>query len=366
MPPFRRALLPFALGLLMMLPHADGAAQDAPARGPGQRAPVARVGDQAIAFPAAGSALRLPAFASAALDRAAPQARRVVVVLHGTLRNADVYLDGMMEAVDLAGRRADTLVVAPQFLADADASGHALPDDMPRWTLGGWKEGAGAIHPAGLDPVAGSSFAALDAVLGHFADRARYPALDRLVVAGHSAGGQVLARYAATSRGDRRLRDQGVGVRYVIANPSSYLYFDDRRPTFEAGATAPVGFRPYPAESCPGFDRYKDGLEAPVPYVGAAPAADITRRFLARDVVYLLGGADNDPRHRFLDRSCAARAQGPHRLARGQAYLGYLDTLPGDGPPGHHLLIVPEVGHDGRAMFGSAQGRAAVFDDEIR
>src|SRR5690606_24622542 len=137
---------------------------------------------------------------------------------------------------------------------------------------------------------------------------------------------------------------------------SSYLYFDDRRPSTDAG-----GFRPYPAADCPTFNRYKYGLEAPVPYVAATPAPEMVRRFLARDVVYLLGGADNDPAHRFLDRSCAGRAQGPHRLGRGQAYAGYLHALAGDGPLGHRLMVVPGTGHDNRAMFGSSEGREALF-----
>ena len=352
-----------ALVVLMILASNDNTARaqgadEVSGRGPGQKAPVARVGDQSVAFAAGDRALRLPVFADRPIDRPAPDVRRAVVVLHGTMRNADVYLDGMAAAVAAAGLTAETLVVAPQFLADVDAAPHALADDQPRWSLDGWKEGAGATGPDGLDPAAASSFAALDAVLGHFADRARFPALARVIVAGHSAGGQVLARYAPAGRGDAALTAAGVAVRYVIANPSSYLYFDARRPLADG-----AGFAVPEATDCARFDRYKYGLRRPVPYLRDGPAAAMIGRFLARDVVYLLGAEDRDPGHRFLDRTCSARLQGPHRLGRGQNYFNYLKLLSGEAELKHRLIEVPGVGHDNRAMFGSAAGRAALFGD---
>ena len=46
--------------------------------------------------------------------------------------------------------------------------------------------------------------------------------------------------------------------------------------------------------------------------------------YARQQVIYLLGTLDADAAHPFLDRSCAAEAQGPTRLARGQAYYQYL------------------------------------------
>lgn len=342
----------------MTLPDSTEA-QEAAGRGPGQRAPVAQVGDQFVPFAAGDRMLRLPVFADRPLA-AAGDTGVAVVVLHGTLRNADTYRDGMVAAVEAASVAGPTLVIAPQFLAPPDgdpaAGGHELPPDLPVWSLEGWKAGAGALQPAGLDAAASSSFAALDAVLAYLADRRRFPALRRVVVAGHSAGGQVLARYVAASRGDAELAAAGVAVRWVVANPSSYLYLDRRRPAADGGFAEPQ-------TDCARFDRYKYGLDRVVPYLAGMPADDLQARFLARDVVWLLGGADNDPNHRFLDRTCAAQLQGPHRLGRGQAYFAYLGLLARPEPLRHRLVVVPGVGHDNRAMFGSAEGRAALLGD---
>lgn len=350
------------LAMTTVPPDADAQTRtdrEAGGRGPGQRAPVARVGDQSVPFPVGDRVLRLPVFADGPVDGGA-DVTRAVVVLHGTLRNADTYLDGMADAVRAASPPGRTLVVAPQFLsppdADAKRGGHDIGGDVPVWSLDGWKEGAGAVRPKGLDPVAASAFAALDAVLRHLGDGGRFPSLRQVVVAGHSAGGQVLARYVAAGRGDDALVARGVAVRWVVANPSSYLYFDRRRPVGDGRFLEP-------ANDCDGFDTYKYGLERPVAYVAAAAPADLVRRLLGRDVVWLLGGADDDPNHRFLDRTCAARLQGPHRLGRGQAYFAYLGILAQPGPLRHRLAVVPRVGHDNRAMFGSAVGQAALFSE---
>ncbi|BBK31021.1 hypothetical protein EDC65_1539 [Stella humosa] len=359
---FRLLIVLSSLVSFMTATGNDSTAQEAEGRGPGQRAPVARVGDQAISFaPAGGPTVRLPVFANRSIDRAGEGVHRAVIVLHGTLRNADTYLDGMVDAVAAAGFSGETLVVAPQFLADVDAKAHDLAPDMLRWTLEGWKIGAGAAQPPGLDPAASSSFAALDAVIRHFADRARFPGLRQVVIAGHSAGAQLLARQVPASPAAELLEKAGIGARFVIANPSSWLYFDRRRPLAEG-----PGFAEPDATDCAGFNRYRYGLEAPVPYFGTAAAADMVGRFLARDVVHLLGRADNDPRHRFLDRSCAARLQGPHRLARGLAYFNYLRLMAGDSALHHRLVVVNGVGHDNRAMFASAEGRVALFGERRR
>lgn len=79
-----------------------------------------------------------------------------------------------------------------------------------------------------------SSFAALDALLAHFAGCSLYPVLSTVVVIGHSAGAQLLQRYAVTGREGDALVQAGIAVRYVIANPSSYLYFEDERPDSQA------------------------------------------------------------------------------------------------------------------------------------
>ena len=187
-----------------------------------------------------------------------------------------------------------------------------------------------------------SAFDALDAILDRLADRALFPALRQVVVAGHSAGGQVVQRYAVVGHG-------GAGVRYVVANPSSYVYFTAERPYPEIAAL------------CPGFNDWRYGFAAGVPPYVTQPAPVLEARFATRQVVYLLGTADTDPNHRVLDRSCEAEAEGPYRYARGHAFFDYMRARHPDMTT-QTLHDVPGVAHDGPRMLGSACGLAALFD----
>ncbi|MBM3532479.1 MAG: alpha/beta fold hydrolase [Alphaproteobacteria bacterium] len=313
-----------------------------------QKDPVAVIADQRLDLGGA----ELPLYASAPLDEPRSDIAHAVVVIHGTLRNADIYFPGMMEArrgAGIAGAR--SLVVAPQFLARVDLEKHGLlASRLACWSLDGWKEGALSES----DPRI-SSFAALDRVLDHLADRRRYPMLRSIVVAGHSAGGQIGHRYAVLGGADERLAKAGIALTHVVANPSAYLYLTPERPTRDGG------FAILAAADCPDYDDYKYGL-GKLPAHFAVDRARLNARYAKRRVAFLLGEADNDPSHPQLDRTCRAAAQGPNRFDRGKAFHAYERFLFGEGIGARHTLAtVPGVGHDNAAMFQSAPGLALLF-----
>ncbi|MBR8319850.1 MULTISPECIES: alpha/beta hydrolase [Burkholderia cepacia complex] len=329
-------------------------AQRAEAMTPKQRerleAPVKAVADQRLTVDTPQGSAVLPVYADHPLDQAAPDVVRVFIVIHGTLRNADAYYASGRQVVEKAGAAgAGTMVVAPQFLTRADIRAFSLPASTLAWTQEGWKGGEPARQPS---PV--SSFAALDALLAYFADRRLYPSLSTVVVIGHSAGAQLLQRYAVAGREGDALARTGIAVRYVVANPSSYLYFDDERPNADALAGG----------ACPSATEWKYGLKAAPPYVASQDVRDLETRYVARRVVYLLGQADTNPYTHFIDRSCAAMAQGPYRLARGLAYFDYLKKRHPDDLA-QHVVEVPGVGHDGLGMFTSACGLAVLFGQAL-
>jgi len=313
-------------------------------------APVKAVADQRVAVDTPLGSAVLPAYADHPLDTAAPDVTRVFIVIHGTLRNADAYYASGLKVVEKAGAAGQgTMVVAPQFLTRADTRAFSLPAQTLAWTQEGWKGGEPARQPG---PV--SSFAALDALLAHFADRSLYPALSTVVVIGHSAGAQLLQRYAVAGHEGDALVQAGIAVRYVVANPSSYLYFDDERPDAQAIAGG----------ACPRATQWKYGLKSAPPYVASQDVRELETRYVARHVVYLLGQADTNPYTHFIDRSCAAMAQGPYRLARGLAYFDYLKKRHPDDLA-QQVVEVPGVGHDNLGMFTSACGLAVLFGQAL-
>ncbi|MGH8780879.1 alpha/beta fold hydrolase [Paraburkholderia sp.] len=319
----------------------------------GPHAPVKQIADQHVVIKTPEGTGLLPVYADRPIDAAAPDVRRVLIIVHGILRNADVYFQSGQEAVQAAKQAGrDSMVVAPQFLTSVDAGKFKPSPDTLVWAGSGWRGGEPARSPA---PI--SSFAALDGLLEHFANRSLYPALKTVVVAGHSAGAQVVQHYAVVGHGEAMLADNGVSVQYVVANPSIYLYFDESRPT--QGALQPAD-----AASCPDVNRWLYGMTDAPAYVASQHVDELEARYVRRNVVYLLGTADTNPYTHFIDRSCAAMAQGPYRFARGLAYFDYLKRRDASALK-QRVVEVPGIGHDNRGMFTSVCGLAVLFGETV-
>jgi pimeloyl-ACP methyl ester carboxylesterase len=332
----------------------------APAMGTGvQTQPVSQLVTTLVTLTVDGAAARLPVLATHALDEGRADITRAIIVIHGALRNAESSFSTMQQAMVLAGEAGrHVLIVAPQFLSEVDAARYPVPLDVPVWSVDGWKEGdLSEIRRDDSTDRRVSSFAVLDALLQLLGDRQHWPALSLVVLAGHSAGAQFVQRYAVTGRAPTVLSRHGIRTRFIVANPSSYLYFDARRP-------AEHGLVRFPQTRCRGFDQYKYGLEAPNAYVAAQTPQALMAHYARQQVIYLLGTLDADAAHPFLDRSCAAEAQGPSRLARGQAYYHYLSEVLGyEALKRQRRVLVDGVGHDQQGMFQSPCGVAWLFAD---
>ncbi len=290
----------------------------------------------------------LPLYVSADWAHPQPQITRALLVFHGKLRNADEYNLSGERAIATAKAGATTLLVTPQFLGQQDIDAFHLPPNTLRWAPEAWMGGDDAIAPG---PI--SSFDAIDAILTHLADRTLFPNLKTVVIAGHSGGGQVVQRYSIVGKAPEQLARAGISTRYVVANPSSYLYFSPDRPL-------PDGSFGTPAKSCFGkYNHWKYGVEDPPPYVANASFANLETRFITRDVVYLLGTRDTDPNHPALDKTCSAEDEGAFRYIRGHNYFRYLT----DRHPAltQRLWDVDGVEHDGDRMFNSPCGLYALF-----
>ena len=290
-----------------------------------------------------------------------------VLIFHGLGRNGVGYFAAAAKLLAESGLNAgangdEVLLIAPNFFIPADAKNHVL-DGMPLWSSGGasaWMRGGDAVNwPRPL-----SAFEVIDDLLTVLSDPARFPRLERIVVAGHSAGGQIVQRYAALNAIDETVRASGKRPSYIVANPSSYLYFTPER----VSASNAAGIAPFDAAACPDFNHYRYGLENLPRYArdarDASPvdSAALFKRYAVRDVTYLLGTADNDPEHRDLDKQCGGRAQGAHRLERGRNYIRYERHLAGSATSlNRRAYEVIDVAHSQARMFGSRCGAMLLF-----
>jgi len=311
---------------------------------------------------AGGYTFKVPYDANRSLSVSSTQVQHAVLLLHGSSRSAANAYETLLEALDLAGLGSTpNLLVAPQFLIEADIVSNLLPTDHLFWGDSGWKEGnASQSTAANPRPAALSSFAVMDSIL--YAIGTRYPNLQTLVLAGRSAGGQFIHRFAAGSTvADVLANAFGVEVRFVVANPSSYIYMNTQRVVagtldqFAVPSSSTIA-------SCPGYDDYKYGLQDRNNYMSQLSASQIRSRFPQQRVTYLLGELDDDPAALDLDTSCAAMLQGSNRLERGLIFGSYVRHVYGaSGFANHRTIVVPDVGHSAENMFRSPCGVGELF-----
>ncbi len=279
---------------------------------------------------------KLPYYRSHALKDGDAKVRRAVIMIHGNLRNADSYFETAVKGVAKGCALKDTVVIAPHFQAKEDKP----KADELRWSSGGWKIGEAAKGPKAPKK---NSFEVIDHILKRIEDK--FPKVKEVVIAGHSAGGQFVQRYAAGAR----LRT-GLSIRYVVANPSSYMYLNDKR--LKPGAVD-TWHRP---SGCAGYNTWKYGLTGVKGYLAKTGAAKIRSQYPKRKVVYFVGTKDTK-RSGAFDDSCQADAQGRTRYARGYVMRRFMDAF----YRGHrHRLYETVAGHSAGDMYTSTAGAALL------
>ena len=291
---------------------------------------------------AIGTSLYLPVFSTHSLYEGNNEVTRGLIIVHGSGRSADVSFRRGFQAAEAVGVQRRTVVASPHFQTSSDGPSA----DEPFWSSGGWKRGS-LSSPDGPRPRV-SSYTAIDKIVELLSDPSRFPALTEIVMTGHSAGGQVAHRYAAASRAEENFG--AVSFRYVVANPSTYLYLRAEREVDSIFVAPDVS-------GCPGYDDWHYGLQSPYNYATVVGVDTIRAQLIRRDVRILIGSADTLSAQ--LDVSCGANLQGRHRFERGQTLVRFMDWL--SSLHRHQEMIVPGSGHSSSGMYLSAVGLDALF-----
>ena len=298
-----------------------------------------------------GDSLGLPYYSNLSLNEVHDDTKLAIVVLHGASRNADDYYDRMYAVVNGVGMDS-TIIIAPQFLRTGDLDVHNLSEDVLYWTnttnwTAGYTSGNTSNHNR---PFTISSYSIMDTLLYRLA--MNNPILNQMVFVGFSAGGQFVNRYVGGNDvTDRIFQEFNLSMRYIVGSPSSYLYMNDERRiegTVDQFAV-PSG--------CSGYNDYKYGLDDLNNYMSTAGSDSIRIRYSRREVIYLIGGSDNEG-----TTDCQSMAQGNHRYERSIIYFNYLQYYFSSEILGRHQhAIIPNIDHDSYNIFNSACGRKALF-----
>lgn len=302
-----------------------------------------------------GGPARSMVYASYPLDVVNPTITRALVMVHGAGRNADHYFETSTAAAFLAGALDNTVVIAPHFIATQEEKPAAneviWPERGENWRSGGYSPTNATI----------SSFDFVDEIVRKLANKKTFPKLTKIVIAGHSAGGQFATRYAMANKVHST---PGVSISYVVANPSSYAWPAAVRPlpsgdadpaTADKEALGRDGqkvhtnftFGAFDTTKAPNYNRWPAGLENLTGYAKGMSNEQLKKQLVERPTTYLLGQVDVLPLGGF-DSSPNAMAQGPTRRARGEAFFKYVTETMGAK---HNAIIVSECGHSDRCVF---------------
>ncbi|MFM1873271.1 MAG: hypothetical protein RL398_2693 [Planctomycetota bacterium] len=265
------------------------------------------VGKSALKVELAGVALDVFAYRPEGWD-----GTRMLVVLHGVLRNADEYRDHAATMGDRFGM----LVVAPRF-------------DAERFPSRAYQRGGILREDGSAAPPHEWTYARIPELAAAIRVRTARPQLKHWIL-GHSAGGQFVLRMSA-------FQDTGA-ERLVAANPGSVLM-----PDLEAEFG--YGFGGLPKELA-GEERL--------------------RKYLAAPLTLYLGTGDDHP-DEYFDESAEAMVAGGGRHQRNLALYWTGKTLAKERgwPFGWRLVEAVGVVHDHEAMFAHAQCEVALFGERI-
>ncbi|OYV36947.1 MAG: hypothetical protein B7Z81_06700 [Acidocella sp. 20-61-6] len=289
-----------------------------------------------------GDGVTLPYYVSAP---AGAPVQDILIAVQGYTRDANRTYDAAAAAARNAGRAASTLIVAPIFEVPAPESKKCefrgvpgpAPDDA-LWHCDTWSKGAPA------EDAGPTSFQAMDRLIADL--HAAYPAAQRITLAGFSAGGQFVQHYV----GFAAAAPAGTSLRYVVADPSEFVYFDAFRPVRHKAA------------SCLAYDDWRYGTASLPDWLGR-DAARARAVYAAADLHYLEGAADTGHRrgaaYKLLAHGCGAELEGRYRLQRGENYAAYDQAMLAHGA--HTLTLVPGCAHSVTCVFEAPAARAALF-----
>lgn len=356
-----------ALALGLAAPVSAARSKAAPASAAAK--PCLDATDACVRWVALGpSGARSMVYATYPLDKPNPRVRRALIMVHGTMRNADHYFVTATGAAFLAKALDDTIVISPALHSAQGSCKDKLAANEVSWSCGGdsWRSGGKAASNPEL-----SSFDFVDQILKTLADPKTFPNMKAIVVAGHSAGGQFVSRYQMANKVHETLK---VPVTYVVANPSSYAWPDATRPLPQGDAAPAAAVKGWESESlhtdftygpfadvakAPKYDLWPFGMQQREGYVGSESEAQLKTQLAGRPTTYLLSQVDTLPLGGF-DGSPNAMAQGATRRARGEAFVKYLNEHLG----GHaKSLIVPECGHNDRCVYTTDEVLKVIFPD---
>lgn len=379
--------------------------------------------------------MHLSLFQSYPIYEVNPYIKRAIIVIHGNSRDAQGSFETIFDSAKLEDKLSETILLAPHFKANEWGGGTGCPssedcdfvvENELYWSSDGWKEGDHSINSGGKRL---SSYEVLDKLIEDLSNPNIFPNLSTIVIAGNSAGGQFVQRFAIGSAIEDQIREQ-ISFEYVVSNPSSYLYLNNTRPSwaglypkggqyvgFGLGYTTisrPTFLNPYDRSTSPytelsiynslksslnsssgkdcqcngeppcSYEKYKYGFSfeplEPMHYmcsnnleqsctITSFTTQNMIEQYLSRKVTYLVGQLDNsvNPESKTTNSDLDVSCGGNFQGPdRLSRAIYFYEHLNSIGPHQHRLLVAAGQGHGPNGMFrDSYRGRKTLFGGEL-
>ncbi|QSE98758.1 hypothetical protein [Fulvivirga lutea] len=267
--------------------------------------------------------------------------RNVIFSVHGlsALDGAvQSEYNSMNSAVNSSSAGSSTMVIAPHFFHE----GTGAEID---WDNAVWRAGGKASSPSGA-PLSSSQI--IDYFLTELLlENSNFPDLTNVIIAGHSAGGQFVQRYASISETEGQFPDYT--FTYLAANASHYAYPNSLRWN---------GSDTYLPIDCDTYDDYPYGLSALTEdsryaFISLIGLENIRVQFINRKVYYVLGELDVNGATSGCESENQQGGSGDSRYQRGQYMLQYMNNQYPTNE--HEILSVPGVGHSADGIYNSPE-----------
>ncbi len=223
-----------------------------------------------IAYLEFENGLRLPYYRTYDLNLKNTAVTAALIMVYGSGRGAFRTAVGL---ADSAGVEVSTLIITPRLYTYFDA----LPPDEPYWSTHGWKWGEESLTDASRIGSM-SSFDPIDRFIEQINNAQLFPNLTSITIAGHSAGGQFVHRYAVGTRVEQSLT--GISVRYVVSNPSTFVYI---RPDRAITGTLDE-FEIPEAADCTEYNSWPYGFDTSPPYYSVLSLTQIQNQVRSRPI----------------------------------------------------------------------------------
>ena len=306
-----------------------------------------------IKYVVSGDTLTQPYYRNIPLANTSADIKYAIISLHGDGRNADEHFNIIGQATVNAGLEDSTILLAPVYPFQDDINQYNLGDDVLYWSDTDWNAGDLSRNTqSNPRPFRISSFSTMDSIYHRLVEN--NPNLKRIVLTGHSAGSQMVVRYAAGGRAQADLTETGIDFVFVPTNTPSFLYYDDNRVLNQNAEVFEFG-----PSDCGSASQYKYGLDNLNQYMENTGEATIIENYKQAGVTYLIGQYDFGGQ----TNTCARMVQGSSRLIRTHVYFSYIGFFYGDSIYNNHRMAeIPAAYHEFDEIVFTDCGMNALFN----